>query len=267
MNANRHRIIFNRARGLFMAVGEIACAQGKSPANGSGATTAAPPGFPLARIRPTAFAALLACGAQLALLPSAHAQIVAYKAAPASQRPTVLSAGNGVPLVNIQTPSAAGVSRNTYEQFDVETQGVILNNSRSNTATQLGGWVQGNPWLARGTARVILNEVISANPSQLLGYVEVAGSPAQVVIANPAGVTCNGCGFINASRATLTTGTPQISGGNLDSYRVEGGTIRIEGAGMDASRVGYTDLIARAVEVNAGLWAQTLKATTGTNVV
>ncbi|MFA7292940.1 MAG: filamentous hemagglutinin N-terminal domain-containing protein, partial [Rhodocyclaceae bacterium] len=225
-----------------------------------------PSAIALARLRPTAFAALLACGAQLALLPAAHAQVVAYKAAPASQRPTVLSAGNGVPLVNIQTPSAAGVSRNTYEQFDVETQGVILNNSRTNTATQLGGWVQGNPWLARGSARVILNEVISANPSQLLGYVEVAGSAAQVVIANPAGVTCNGCGFINASRATLTTGTPIVSS-NLDGYRVEGGTIRVEGAGMDASRVGYTDLIARAVEVNAGIWAQTLKVTAGTNVV
>jgi filamentous hemagglutinin family protein len=62
-------------------------------------------------------------------------------------------------------------------------------------------------WLATGSARFILNEVVSANPSQLLGFVEVAGSPAQVVIANPAGVTCNGCGFINASRATLTTGT------------------------------------------------------------
>ncbi|MBK9445220.1 MAG: filamentous hemagglutinin N-terminal domain-containing protein [Betaproteobacteria bacterium] len=197
---------------------------------------------------------------------TASAQVVAYKAAPASQRPTILSAGNGVPLVNIQTPSAAGVSRNTYEQFDVQTQGVILNNSRTNVATQLGGWVQGNPWLARGTARVILNEVISANPSQLLGYVEVAGSAAQVVIANPAGVTCNGCGFINASRATLTTGTPIVSS-NLDGYRVEGGTIRVEGAGMDASRVGYTDLIARAVEVNAGIWAQTLKVTAGTNVV
>lgn len=266
MNANRHRIVFNRARGLFMAVAESASTQGKSPAGG-GTTTATPPGFSLARLRPAAFAALLALGTLFAVIPAATAQVVAYKAAPASQRPTVLTAGNGVPLVNIQTPSAAGVSRNTYEQFDVQSQGVILNNSRTNTATQLGGWVQGNPWLARGSARVILNEVISANPSQLLGYVEVAGSAAQVVIANPAGVTCNGCGFINASRATLTTGTPQVGGGNLDSYRVEGGTIRIEGAGMDASRIGYTDLIARAVEVNAGLWAQTLKVTAGTNLV
>ena len=276
MNANRHRIVFNRAHGLFMAVpqgdllrgiAESASTQGKSPAGGSGTTTATPPGFSLARLRSAAFAALLACGAQLALMPLATAQVVAYKAAPASQKPTVLTAGNGVPLINIQTPSAAGVSRNTYEQFDVQAQGAILNNSRTNAQTQLGGWVQGNPWLAGGSARVILNEVISANPSQLLGYVEVAGSAAQVVIANPAGVTCNGCGFINASRATLTTGSPIVSGGNLEGYRVEGGTVRIEGSGMDASRVGYTDLIARAVEVNAGLWAQTLKVTAGSNVV
>jgi filamentous hemagglutinin len=266
MNANRHRIVYNRARGLLMAVAETACAQGKSPANSDGSAAAASPGFSLARLRSVAFAVLLACGGQLAPMSTASAQVVAYKAAPASQRPTILQAGNGVPLINIQTPSAAGVSRNTYEQFDVQTQGVILNNSRTNTSTQLGGWVQGNPWLARGSARVILNEVISANPSQLMGYVEVAGSSAQVVIANPAGVTCNGCGFINASRATLTTGTPIVSG-NLEGYRVEGGTIRVEGAGMDASRVGHTDLIARAVEVNAGIWAQTLKVTAGTNVV
>ena len=267
MNVNRYRIVFNRARGLLMAVAEIACARGKSPANSNGPAAVAPPGFSLARLRPAAFAALLACGAQLALMHTASAQVVAYKAAPASQRPTILQAGNGVPLVNIQTPSAAGVSRNTYSQFDVDANGVILNNARNNALTQLGGWVQGNPWLARGSARVILNEVVSANPSQLLGYIEVAGSAAQVVIANPAGITCNGCGFINASRATLTTGTPIVNGGNLDGYRVEGGTIRIDGAGLDASRSAYTDLIARAVKVNAALWAQTLKVTAGANVV
>lgn len=268
MNAKRYRIIFNRARGVLMAVAEIATARGKCPGAASSGTAVAPVMGPaLARLRPAAFAAMLALGAQWALMPLAEAQIVAYKAAPASQRPTILQAGNGVPLVNIQTPSAAGVSRNTYEQFDVQTQGAILNNSRTNTQTQLGGWVQGNPWLARGSARVILNEVISANPSQLMGYVEVAGSKAEVVIANPAGVTCNGCGFINASRATLTTGTPIVNGGNLDGYRVEGGTIRIEGAGMDTTRTGYTDLIARAVEINAGLWAQNLAVTAGANTV
>lgn len=262
MNALRYRLVFNRTRGAFMAVAECAPARSKTPQGKRLATRSVPSGPALARLTPVTFAVLLALG-----MPHAQAQIVAYKAAPASQRPTILSAGNGVPLVNIQTPSAAGVSRNTYEQFDVATQGAILNNSRGNAQTQLGGWVQGNPWLAAGTARVILNEVISANPSQLLGYIEVAGNPAQVVIANPAGVTCNGCGFINASRGTLTTGTPVLNGGNLDGYRVEGGKIRIEGSGMDASQTGYTDLIARAVEINAGLWAQTLNVTTGTNLV
>ena len=108
----------------------------------------------------------------------AFAQVVADPAAPGNQRPTVINAPNGVPVVNIQTPSAAGVSRNTYRQFDVDAQGAILNNSRSNVQTQLGGWVQGNPWLATGTARVILNEVNSSNPSLLNGYIEVGGDRA-----------------------------------------------------------------------------------------
>ena len=269
MNKNRYRIVFNKARGLLMAVAEIASAGGKHTAQGGVAPHQPRDLAPcvLARLKAMAYGLLLALGAQTLLVPLATAQIVAYKAAPASQQPTILNAGNGVPLINIQTPSAAGVSRNLYDQLDVQQHGAIFNNSRTNTQTQLGGWVQGNPWLATGTARVILNEVISANPSQLLGYLEVAGNSAQVVIANPAGVTCSGCGFINANRVTLTTGTPIINGGNLDGYRVDGGTIRIQGTGMDASGATHTDLIARAVEINAGVWANTLKISTGANQV
>ncbi len=86
------------------------------------------------------------------------------------------STGNGVPPVNVQTPSAAGVSHNTYGQFDVDEKGATLNNSRKGAQTQLGGQVSGNPWMARGAARVILNEVVSSNRSKLRGYVEVGGS-------------------------------------------------------------------------------------------
>ena len=148
----------------------------------------------------------------VAVFTSTHAlaQIRSDPSAPRNQRPTVLLAPNGVPVVNIQTPSAAGVSRNTYSQFDVKPNGAILNNSRTDTSTQLGGWVQANPWLATGSARVILNEINSSNPSHLNGWVEVAGSRAQVVVANPAGISCNGCGFINASKTTLATGTPIV---------------------------------------------------------
>ncbi|MFT3960420.1 hemagglutinin repeat-containing protein [Propionivibrio sp.] len=262
MNRALYRHVFNEKRGQVMAVAESAVGDGKGTgaAGRHGAGTAR-----WARLRRLGFCLLVAFGGA-AVLPAA-AQVVAYKAAPAAQQATILSAGNGVPLINIQTPSAAGVSHNTYGQFDVGAAGAILNNSRNNVATQLGGWVQGNPWLARGTARVILNEVVSSTPSLLGGYIEVAGDRAQVVVANPAGVTCAGCGFLNAHRATLTTGTPLLSAGTLDGYRVEGGTLRIDGAGLDARGADYTDLIARAVELNAGVWAQTVKVTTGANRV
>ncbi|MFP5350106.1 MAG: filamentous hemagglutinin N-terminal domain-containing protein, partial [Gammaproteobacteria bacterium] len=199
---------------------------------------------------------------------AAQADIEADAAAGANQQPTVLNAANGVPLVNIQTPSAAGVSRNAYSRFDVDNRGAILNNARKNTQTQLGGWIQGNPWLAGGTARVILNEVNANNPSLLNGYLEVGGDRAQVVIANPAGITCDGCGFINANRATLTTGAPLFGGsGQLDGYLVQQGTVTVQGAGLDARQVDYTDLIARSVAINAGLWANDLTVTTGANRV
>lgn len=254
MNANLHRIVFNRSRGLFMAVAECApsCAGGLSRKRR--ASTARPA---TAALRQLTLASLLA------LAWPAHAQIVADPTAPAGQQPGVHTATNGVPLVNITRPTSGGVSRNTYSQFDVQQQGAILNNARSNAQTQLGGWVEGNAKLSAGSARVILNEVNSANPSQLLGYIEVAGSRAEVVVANPSGITCNGCGFINADRATLTTGQAVMLDGRLDGFRVEGGRILIEGAGMDALGGDYATLIARAVEINAGIWARDLTVTAG----
>jgi filamentous hemagglutinin len=198
---------------------------------------------------------------------TAIAQIRSDPSAPGNQRPTVLLAPNGVPLVNIQTPSAAGVSRNTYSQFDVQPNGAILNNSRTDTATQLGGWVQANPWLATGSARVILNEVNSNNPSNLNGWVEVAGSRAQVVVANPAGISCNGCGFVNSTTTTLATGTPIVHKGSLESYHIPAGQLRIEGLGLDARETNVITILARSAEVNAAIWAQRLKVITGKNDV
>ena len=124
---------------------------------------------------------LLAAAVLQALSPlAAPAQIVADPAAPRNQQPTVLRTPAGQPLVNIQTPSSAGVSRNTFSQFDVGTNGVVINNSRTATQSNTGGAVQANPWLAKGSAQVILNEVNSRDPSQLHGVVEVAGQRAEV---------------------------------------------------------------------------------------
>ncbi|MCH7345198.1 filamentous hemagglutinin N-terminal domain-containing protein, partial [Pelomonas sp. CA6] len=198
-------------------------------------------------------------------MPWVHAQVKADPNAPKNQQATVLNSANGTPLINIQTPSAAGVSRNTYSQFDVNAQGAILNNSRTDTSTQLGGWVQANPWLAKGGARVILNEVNSSQPSQLKGMVEVAGKRAELIIANPSGIQVDGAGFINASSAVLTTGTTQFgSDGAITGFAVQGGRVRVEGQGLDARQTDYTTILARAVEINAGIWAQDLRMGLGT---
>lgn len=270
MNRNRYRLVFNKLRSLPMAVAETATGQGKHSSESRPHSEKSDDclfGL-LTRTRRGGACLLLGVAVLQAMPLQALAQIVVDRNAPKSQQPTVLNASNGVPQINIQTPNGNGVSRNTFTQFDVSSNGVILNNSRIDIQTQLGGWVQGNPWLAAGTAKVILNEVNSNNPSLLKGYIEVAGDRAQVVIANPSGISCDGCGFVNANRATLTTGTPVFGGGgSLDAYRVQGGIISIDGAGMDASRADYTDIIARGVQINAGLWANNLKITAGANQV
>jgi filamentous hemagglutinin len=87
------------------------------------------------------------------------------------------------------------------------------------------------------------------------------------VIANPAGIVVSGGGFLNASGVTLTTGTPVMKQGNLDSYRVQGGTISIDGQGLDTRTADYTAILARATQANAGIWAQQLQVVTGANEV
>lgn len=269
MNKNLFRIIFNKQRGQLMVVAEIASSQGMVASGETNDSSRTAQTDASAAFHTLRFAVLCALGAVFWVLPplSSHAQVVAYRNAPGNQQPTVLQTANGVPQVNIQTPSAAGVSRNIYGQFDVQSNGVILNNSRSSVQTQQGGWVQGNPWLATGSARVILNEVNSPNPSYLNGYVEVAGQRAEVVIANPSGISVSGGGFINTSKATLTTGTPFVNGGSLDGYRVQGGNISINGKGLDLSTTDYSAILARAVKVNAGIWANELKMVTGANQI
>lgn len=180
----------------------------------------------------------------------------------------VTQAGNGVPVVNIATPNGNGLSHNQFTDYNVGQQGLILNNATAKTqSTQLGGIILGNANLKGQAAKLILNEVTGGSPSQLRGYTEVAGQQAHVVVANPNGITCNGCGFINTPRATLTTGKPIIEGGRLDRLQVDGGAISIEGQGLNASNVDQFDLITRSAKINAELHANQLNIVTGANDV
>ncbi|MEQ4510344.1 MAG: hemagglutinin repeat-containing protein [Dickeya sp.] len=187
----------------------------------------------------------------------------------ASGNTTLEAAGNGVPVVNIATPNAAGLSHNRYNDFNVDNRGLILNNGTAQlTPSQLGGLLQNNPNLNGRAASAIINEVVSPNRSHLAGYLEVAGQAASVMVANPYGITCSGCGFINTPRITLTTGTPQFdAAGGLSGLDVRGGDILVDGAGLDASRSDYFALIARTATLQAGLNARDAQVVLGANRV
>ncbi|AXA04852.1 MULTISPECIES: two-partner secretion system putative hemagglutinin TpsA2 [Pseudomonas] len=177
-------------------------------------------------------------------------------------------AGNGVPIVNIATPNGAGLSNNHFRDYNVGANGLILNNATGKTqGTQLGGIILGNPNLKGQAAQVILNQVTGGNRSTLAGYTEVAGQSARVIVANPHGITCQGCGFINTPRATLTTGKPIMDGQRLERFQVDGGDIVVEGAELNVGNLEQFDLITRSAKLNAKLYAKNLNIVTGRNDV
>jgi filamentous hemagglutinin family protein len=164
--------------------------------------------------------------------------------APAQNQPSVQTVGS-VPVVDIVAPDAQGLSHNKWQQFDVPTAGMVLNNATGVTTSTLAGTLGANPNLAGSAASTILNEVTSSNPSSLLGTLEVAGQSARVIIANPNGIACDGCGFINTPHVQLTTGRPEVEAAAL-SFSVEGGHISLGSAGLPALAA-RLDLIARSI--------------------
>lgn len=183
-----------------------------------------------------------------------------------TERPLVQETANQIPLVNITAPTNKGVSMNKYEQFNVEKQGAILNNSYVTSKTELAGYVQGNSNIVNGTAKVIVNQVTSGTPTSINGYLEVAGQRASVVVANPNGITVNGGGFLNTDHAVLTTGRAELNGaGNLQNYRVEQGKVAVEGKGLDGKGADSVSILAKTIDVNAGVWANKLNTRTGQN--
>ena len=188
--------------------------------------------------------------------------------AEARHQPQIEETANGIPLVNITAPSSGGVSRNEYEMFNVPDKGAILNNSYTLSKTELAGYVPGNNNMAERPAKIIVNEVTGAGSTSMDGFLEVAGNRADVVIANPNGITVNGGGFINTGKAFLTTGKPVYDGeGHLQRFDITGGDILIEGKGLGGKETESLAILSRAVKINAGIWAKDLHITTGANSI
>ena len=199
----------------------------------------------------------------------AEAPILPDTKAPGNRQPLVQETANGIPLVNISAPTAGGVSRNDYDRFNVPEKGAILNNSYTLSKTELAGYVQGNANMAQGPAKIIVNQVTSGNPTTMNGFLEVAGHKADVIIANPNGITVNGGGFINTARAILTTGKPEYDNKErLKDFRIDNdATILITGNGLNGKKADTLELYTRAAEIKAAIFGNTVHVTTGANVI
>lgn len=180
--------------------------------------------------------------------------LIADPSAAIGFRPSITSSTSGVPVINITNPTPGGVSLNRFSHFNVGSEGVIHNNSLSAGTASLGGSVSANPNLSV-TASTIVDEVTSSNTSTLSGDLEVFGASANVIVVNPNGITCSGCGVINIPRFTMTTGTPTINidGTDID-FDVSSGVITINGDGLNGRDFSQIDLIARELLIQGAIY-------------
>jgi filamentous hemagglutinin family protein len=196
---------------------------------------------------------------------------VSYLVPDGSTKTTTDRALNNTPIVNIAPPSAAGVSLNNFSNYNVTNENQILNNYKGiSTNTNLAGQIYGNPNFAPSAvseARVIVNQVTSTNRTNINGYVEIAGGRAELIVANPNGISLSGTGFINTSRLGLVSGSVNMSGGAISGFNLgtnAASNVIITGVntptyinlGLDASTVDYVDIITRSAQVLGDIHAK-----------
>ncbi|WP_154389099.1 filamentous hemagglutinin N-terminal domain-containing protein, partial [Bordetella pertussis] len=155
---------------------------------------------------------------------------------------------SGVPVIDIVAPDANGLSHNRLREFDVGPPGLVFNNSLTEGRSQLAGYLNRNPGL-RQAATAILTEITGTRPSRLHGALEVFGRRADLIVANPNGLSVDGLVTLNAGRLTLSTGRPVTEGGRL-RLDVDAGHIAVAGAGVNTSGLDYFDLVARTVSLD-----------------
>ena len=174
----------------------------------------------------------------------------------ASNRPDILKAPNETLIINITNPDSKGVSINEYSRFNTPATGTILNNSNKNIDTKIAGQIDANYRLNK-EASLIINKVNSAEKSSLKGNLEVAGSRADVVIANPNGISVDGLNMINSRSLTLTTGNiNKLSPKEIEL--ISNNSIDIVGDGLNDKSSDYTNVISNAINLNSNIHANEL---------
>ncbi|WP_034918523.1 filamentous hemagglutinin N-terminal domain-containing protein [Erwinia sp. 9145] len=178
----------------------------------------------------------------------------------ASADPDQYQHRNGTVVVDINKANSNGLSHNLWKEFNVSKNGMILNNSTTDILRDTGNIAKNNN--LDSAAKIILNEVITNKASSLQGFIEVAGQKADVIIANPNGITCSGCSFINTDRATLTTGTPLINAeGALTGFNVDKGSIKVGAEGLN--NTSFTELLANTIQLEGKVNSNSVYAIAG----
>lgn len=179
-------------------------------------------------------------------------------------------------IINIVKPDSNGLSHNKFTDFNVAGNGIVFNNHTGSAQynSHLAGALNANANLQGNAAKLILTEVTGTGKTNLNGMLEIAGTKADLVIANPNGIVGKGFGFINVGRATLTTGMPDWGAdGKLNGFSVAKGTIDIQNTGLtEDQRTDYRpdklDIMARAIKINDELWAnEAINVVAGSNEV
>lgn len=126
--------------------------------------------------------------------------------------------------IDIRAPDNNGVSYNQYRRFNTN-KGVIvqLNNDATQNKNMLAKAAQ--------SAKLIINQVNSNEKTNLHGLLNIKGSPAKVVIANPNGITCDDCQFSNTTGVDLVAGKINYTNNTLN-YQTDKGKIIFTGLGI-----------------------------------
>ncbi|MGG7074604.1 filamentous hemagglutinin N-terminal domain-containing protein, partial [Campylobacter sp. 9BO] len=192
------------------------------------------------------------------------ANIIPDLSAAKSNQPVILKANNEALIVNIVTPNNKGISFNEYSKFNTPDTGTVLNNSVNGDTTSIAGFVGANPFLNGGSAKLIVNQVNSNDPSLLKGNLEIAGKRADLIIANPSGININGLNIINANSSTFSTAKLNLNTNgdlapiNLSSPNLSQSVINIQGNGLNDKNSNYTNIIANTIKIASAIHANEL---------
>ena len=154
---------------------------------------------------------------------------------------------SGLVTVDIAPADAASVSHNTYSGFSVPKSGVNLDNSTVNAGT-------------------ILNEVTSANVTTIEGPLTVIGPKADIIVANPNGITVNGGRFQNTGNVALTTGVLGRTGSNQVITTVTSGAIDIGPSGLSGTMEELA-LISKSLRIDGPLQYDLPNASSHANII